>query len=125
VRGTAQQPRLFVGMILILIFAEVLGTYIIQVLRPYARLTTSRSVRTHRRPSHELPRRQVLLLNSPARNDEESQLRQYSCIEIPHDRRSLVQMEDVDRNEPSHAHLSADLIPARTQPQMSSSPYHA
>ncbi|KAL1617757.1 vacuolar ATPase V0 domain subunit c [Neofusicoccum ribis] len=26
VRGTAQQPRLFVGMILILIFAEVLGT---------------------------------------------------------------------------------------------------
>ena len=28
VRGTAQQPRLFVGMILILIFAEVLGTLI-------------------------------------------------------------------------------------------------
>lgn len=28
VRGTAQQPRLFVGMILILIFAEVLGTCI-------------------------------------------------------------------------------------------------
>jgi V-type H+-transporting ATPase 16kDa proteolipid subunit len=27
VRGTAQQPRLFVGMILILIFAEVLGMY--------------------------------------------------------------------------------------------------
>lgn len=26
VRGSAQQPRLFVGMILILIFAEVLGT---------------------------------------------------------------------------------------------------
>merc|ERR1719150_1174223 len=26
-RGTAQQPRLFVGMILILIFAEVLGLY--------------------------------------------------------------------------------------------------
>ena len=26
VRGTAQQPRLFVGMILILIFAEVLGS---------------------------------------------------------------------------------------------------
>ncbi len=25
VRGTAQQPRLFVGMLLILIFAEVLG----------------------------------------------------------------------------------------------------
>jgi len=27
VRGTAQQPRLFVGMILILIFADVLGLY--------------------------------------------------------------------------------------------------
>ena len=27
VRGTAQQPRLLVGMILILIFAEVLGLY--------------------------------------------------------------------------------------------------
>ncbi|XP_017059477.1 V-type proton ATPase 16 kDa proteolipid subunit [Drosophila ficusphila] len=27
VRGTAEQPRLFVGMILILIFAEVLGLY--------------------------------------------------------------------------------------------------
>lgn len=27
VRGTAQQPRLFVGMILILIFAEVLGEH--------------------------------------------------------------------------------------------------
>lgn len=27
VRGTAQQPRLFVGMILILIFAEVLGMH--------------------------------------------------------------------------------------------------
>jgi len=27
VRSTAQQPKLFVGMILILIFAEVLGLY--------------------------------------------------------------------------------------------------
>ena len=27
VRGTCQQPRLFVGMILVLIFAEVLGLY--------------------------------------------------------------------------------------------------
>ena len=27
VRGTAQQPKLFVGMVLILIFAEVLGLY--------------------------------------------------------------------------------------------------
>lgn len=31
VRGTAQQPRLFVGMILILIFAEVLGKLIATV----------------------------------------------------------------------------------------------
>ena len=27
VRGTAQQPKLFIGMVLILIFAEVLGIY--------------------------------------------------------------------------------------------------
>lgn len=27
VRGTAQQPKLFVGMVLILIFAEVLGRF--------------------------------------------------------------------------------------------------
>ena len=27
VRGTAKQPKLFVGMVLILIFAEVLGLY--------------------------------------------------------------------------------------------------
>lgn len=27
VRGTAQQPKLYIGMILILIFAEVLGLY--------------------------------------------------------------------------------------------------
>lgn len=29
VRGTAQQPKLYVGMILILIFAEVLGEYLV------------------------------------------------------------------------------------------------
>lgn len=32
VRGTAQQPRLFVGMILILIFAEVLGKSTLHVM---------------------------------------------------------------------------------------------
>lgn len=38
VRGTAQQPRLFVGMILILIFAEVLGLYgLIVALIMYSR----------------------------------------------------------------------------------------
>ena len=33
VRGTAQQPRLFVGMILILIFAEVLGIALLEPAR--------------------------------------------------------------------------------------------
>ena len=38
VRGTAQQPRLYVGMILILIFAEVLGLYgLIVALIMYAK----------------------------------------------------------------------------------------
>lgn len=41
VRGTAQQPRLFVGMILILIFAEVLGELFLEATcflpsHPYA-----------------------------------------------------------------------------------------
>lgn len=36
VRGTAQQPRLFVGMILILIFAEVLGkSFVILAFHPH------------------------------------------------------------------------------------------
>lgn len=38
VRGTAQQPRLFVGMILILIFAEVLGMF--ESLLPRLRMVT-------------------------------------------------------------------------------------
>jgi len=42
VRGTAQQPRLFVGMILILIFAEVLGLYgLIVALMLYAKADTA------------------------------------------------------------------------------------
>src|SRR3954453_7018522 len=44
VRGTAQQPRLYVGMILILIFAEVLG--MIPAITE-AFLTGSRSLRSH------------------------------------------------------------------------------
>jgi len=44
VRGTAQQPRLFVGMILILIFAEVLGLYgLIVALLMNAKATTDAS----------------------------------------------------------------------------------
>merc|ERR1719369_1669140 len=42
VRGTAQQPRLFVGMILILIFAEVLGLYgLIVAIYLYAKKISS------------------------------------------------------------------------------------
>jgi V-type H+-transporting ATPase proteolipid subunit len=41
VRGTAQQPRLFVGMILILIFAEVLGTFGITNMKPLEKLIQS------------------------------------------------------------------------------------
>lgn len=37
VRGTAQQPRLFVGMILILIFAEVLGELFLETILPTCR----------------------------------------------------------------------------------------
>jgi V-type H+-transporting ATPase proteolipid subunit len=37
VRGTAQQPRLFVGMILILIFAEVLGELFLATIQPACR----------------------------------------------------------------------------------------
>lgn len=60
VRGTAQQPRLFVGMILILIFAEVLGkipTGSLVMLQSYQKteLTRlSRSLRSDCRPAHEL-----------------------------------------------------------------------
>ncbi|KAF8547292.1 hypothetical protein OG21DRAFT_1501633 [Imleria badia] len=38
VRGTAQQPRLFVGMVLILIFAEVLGLYGFVEMEPFSSL---------------------------------------------------------------------------------------
>jgi V-type H+-transporting ATPase proteolipid subunit len=54
VRGTAQQPRLFVGMILILIFAEVLGTSNMSHIRLSTSLTRARSLRTHCCPAHEL-----------------------------------------------------------------------
>ena len=55
VRGTAQQPRLFVGMILILIFAEVLGKRsTVNHTSTLANLAC-RPVRSDRRPSDELP----------------------------------------------------------------------
>ena len=77
VRGTAQQPRLFVGMILILIFAEVLGELFLATLlhppshdlppRHVCRLMKkhNRSVRLDRCPAHELQgrRRHLQVVN--------------------------------------------------------------
>lgn len=58
VRGTAQQPRLFVGMILILIFAEVLGECPeVQVYLVVA--NRHRSLWSHRGTSHGLQGRLV------------------------------------------------------------------
>ena len=55
VRGTAQQPRLFVGMILILIFAEVLGELPFPVPPIKTWLTAyHRSLRFDRGSTHEL-----------------------------------------------------------------------
>jgi len=57
VRGTAQQPRLFVGMILILIFAEVLGmarVYPANVPAPVLTDVFFRSVWSYRRIVDEL-----------------------------------------------------------------------
>ncbi|KAI9643896.1 vacuolar ATPase V0 domain subunit c [Ciborinia camelliae] len=56
VRGTAQQPRLFVGMILILIFAEVLGKNRRSFLQINSDLTyiIDRSIRIDCCSSHEL-----------------------------------------------------------------------
>ena len=68
VRGTAQQPRLYVGMILILIFAEVLGKY--STLHQSSHGLRSnhrphdRSVRIDCRSSHELPLESRLQLSS-------------------------------------------------------------
>jgi V-type H+-transporting ATPase proteolipid subunit len=55
VRGTAQQPRLFVGMILILIFAEVLGMNLYSRFRYTVANSASRSLRFDCCPAHELP----------------------------------------------------------------------
>lgn len=54
VRGTAQQPRLFVGMILILIFAEVLGKLRMPQLVLGLLTDSCRSLRSHCCPAHEL-----------------------------------------------------------------------
>lgn len=62
VRGTAQQPRLFVGMILILIFAEVLGKSIESAGTMSALLT---------KPSGLYGLIVALLMNSRASQDAE------------------------------------------------------
>lgn len=56
VRGTAQQPRLFVGMILILIFAEVLGKLSSDITKEQIRILnfTNRPLWSHRSFTHEL-----------------------------------------------------------------------
>lgn len=85
VRGTAQQPRLFVGMILILIFAEVLGElFLATILHTVSTATSSvlsiltatyRSLRPYRRPSHELQGcHQRLLLSAQLATSAASQL---------------------------------------------------
>jgi len=57
VRGTAQQPRLFVGMILILIFAEVLGEFDLGGTCNQHIAKPSRSIRSDCRAFDELPRK--------------------------------------------------------------------
>jgi hypothetical protein len=65
VRGTAQQPRLYVGMILILIFAEVLGKscrFPFQIdPSQINNLFSHRSLRIDCRSSYELPLESHLL----------------------------------------------------------------
>ena len=91
VRGTAQQPRLFVGMILILIFAEVLGKFCISTTsKCFPVLTLSpRSLRSDCRSSHELAiwRGQVLdeaSIQATAR-DKTSET-QCAKLEVPEER---------------------------------------
>jgi hypothetical protein len=67
VRGTAQQPRLYVGMILILIFAEVLGKLVPQPSSSSRVIliisSHYRSLRLDCRSAHELPLKGRLLSN--------------------------------------------------------------
>lgn len=75
VRGTAQQPRLFVGMILILIFAEVLGMSSDADGFSLRADVSTRSVRSHCRPSHELEgdsQRELRLSSLDAEHSEAS-----------------------------------------------------
>lgn len=80
VRGTAQQPRLFVGMILILIFAEVLGTSTQSMRQTLPANLKSRSLRSHCCPSHELQGRRGYLQRINARTNHTSSQRQPTCI---------------------------------------------
>jgi F0F1-type ATP synthase membrane subunit c/vacuolar-type H+-ATPase subunit K len=64
VRGTAQQPRLFVGMILILIFAEVLGKSSRRLRLYHNTDMIHRSLRSDCCSSHELESSSRRVLNA-------------------------------------------------------------
>jgi F0F1-type ATP synthase membrane subunit c/vacuolar-type H+-ATPase subunit K len=64
VRGTAQQPRLFVGMILILIFAEVLGKSSCCLRLYHNTDMITRSLRSDCCSSHELESSSRRVLNA-------------------------------------------------------------
>ncbi|KTF77421.1 hypothetical protein cypCar_00031604, partial [Cyprinus carpio] len=88
VRGTAQQPRLFVGMILILIFAEVLGLYGLIV----ALILSTKGIRDSNDRS-DIPERQVRrLLVGMSRRSRNSRAWRYvwSGIRRDADARALV-----------------------------------
>ena len=91
VRGTAQQPRLFVGMILILIFAEVLGTFPQSILPHPDANALDRSLRSHCCPVDELqgnPERQ-LLVGQPGIRSEGYPAKQCVAAHIPRHRVSI------------------------------------
>lgn len=93
VRGTAQQPRLFVGMILILIFAEVLGTFL-RLSASWMKLMSHRSIRSYCRSVDDLKSTiGCYLLNSSLKKSSEKlnytlwlkQARYFRRLKICHD----------------------------------------
>ena len=106
VRGTAQQPRLYVGMILILIFAEVLGKY--STLHQSSHGLRSnhrphdRSVRIDCRSSHELPLESRLQLSSTSSRTTTGLLEPAAPC-IPDSRRAVLSraIPDPDPDQPS------------------------
>lgn len=82
VRGTAQQPRLFVGMILILIFAEVLGMISLFLSKTMMHILTHyRSLWPDCCPTYELEgQRRRFVLNELARNRRRAIDNMRTCI---------------------------------------------